>query len=102
MTVELSIPPFALAVSSAGGQLVIQGFVFPVARPYTFTESFGVNRDRFVQLDGPSRLWHPRVAYVDNSEGSAGAHIRMTSAHSHEICRHRNDSDRLERDCLGR
>lgn len=35
---------FQLAVFSAGSQIVIRGFVFPVARPYSFIDSWGYPR----------------------------------------------------------
>ncbi len=35
---------FQLAVFSAGSQIVIRGFVFPVAQPYTFGDSWGFPR----------------------------------------------------------
>jgi hypothetical protein len=38
---ELFNAKLDLAVSSVGGTLVIHGFVFPVAKPHTFTEDFG-------------------------------------------------------------
>ena len=44
----------ALAVTAAGGSIVIEGFVFPVSKPYTFTDTFGAPR-----LAGtPYAHWH--------------------------------------------
>ena len=38
---DLTDAKLDLAVSSAGGNVVIHGFVFPVAKPHTFSEDFG-------------------------------------------------------------
>jgi murein DD-endopeptidase MepM/ murein hydrolase activator NlpD len=40
-TIDAKSASFALAVSSAGGDLVIYGFVFPVAQPHAFGDTFG-------------------------------------------------------------
>jgi len=40
-----AIPELAAAVSNAGGNIVIHGFVFPVADPHTFQEDFGDPRN---------------------------------------------------------
>jgi murein DD-endopeptidase MepM/ murein hydrolase activator NlpD len=42
---------FAFAVSSAGGDLVIHGFVFPVARPHAFGDTFGDPRMPGTELE---------------------------------------------------
>jgi murein DD-endopeptidase MepM/ murein hydrolase activator NlpD len=39
--IDLDDARLDLAVTSAGGQFVIHGFVFPVANPHTFREDFG-------------------------------------------------------------
>jgi murein DD-endopeptidase MepM/ murein hydrolase activator NlpD len=39
--IDLTDAKLDLAVTSAGGNVVIHGFVFPVASPHTFTEDFG-------------------------------------------------------------
>jgi murein DD-endopeptidase MepM/ murein hydrolase activator NlpD len=48
---------FALSVTSAGGNLVIYGFVFPVAPPYSFGDSFGAPRLTGTDLEH----WHQGV-----------------------------------------
>jgi murein DD-endopeptidase MepM/ murein hydrolase activator NlpD len=39
--IDLADARLELAVTSAGGEFVIHGFVFPVASPHTFSEDFG-------------------------------------------------------------
>jgi murein DD-endopeptidase MepM/ murein hydrolase activator NlpD len=48
---------FALAVTAAGGNIVIYGFVFPVAPPYKFSDSFGAPRLTGTDLEH----WHQGV-----------------------------------------
>ena len=48
---------FALAVAAAGGNIVIYGFVFPVAPPYRFSDSFGAPRLTGTDLEH----WHQGV-----------------------------------------
>ena len=40
-TIDAKSASFAFAVTSAGGDLVIHGFVFPVAQPHAFGDTFG-------------------------------------------------------------
>jgi len=44
LRVRLDTADFALQVFEAGGDIVITGFVFPVADPHTFTSTFGAPR----------------------------------------------------------
>jgi murein DD-endopeptidase MepM/ murein hydrolase activator NlpD len=45
---------FEVAVTSAGGSMVIHGFGFPVADPHSFTDSFGAPR----MTGTPYAHWH--------------------------------------------
>ncbi len=45
---------FAMAVTTSGGNVVIEGFVFPVAPPYSFSDTYGAPR-----LEGTAQAhWH--------------------------------------------
>jgi murein DD-endopeptidase MepM/ murein hydrolase activator NlpD len=50
-TIDAKSASFAFAVSSAGGDLVIHGFVFPVARPHSFGDTFGDPRMPGTELE---------------------------------------------------
>jgi len=41
---DLNTAQFDLAVTTAGGNIVVHGFVFPVASPHSFTSDFGAPR----------------------------------------------------------
>jgi murein DD-endopeptidase MepM/ murein hydrolase activator NlpD len=52
-TIDARSAAFAFAVTSAGGDVVIHGFVFPVANPHAFGDTFGDPRMPGTELEHP-------------------------------------------------
>jgi murein DD-endopeptidase MepM/ murein hydrolase activator NlpD len=52
-TIDAKSAAFAFAVTSAGGNVVIHGFVFPVASPHAFGDTFGDPRMPGTELEHP-------------------------------------------------
>ena len=74
---------FAMAVTTSGGNVVIEGFVFPVAPPYSFSDTYGAPRSRApLRRTGTWGATSPRPKARSCSPPSGGSSPRSVAAAS--------------------